>query len=437
MKISFVFPQWTYRFKEFKKLAEGVAFSPLTLAYLAAIAQKEHEVQIIDGEAEHLTPTELTERVLSFNPDLIGMTATTSFFDTVTQQAVIFKRVLNSKIVIGGPHVTYFKEKVFKECFDYFIIGQCDGTFASFLRNPKETKGVLYRKNKKIIYTGNNDEVVDLNTLPWPLRGSLRHDLYIIGTQYGRKKYTTMMMSRGCPFKCVFCSTSIYGNKVRRRSVESVIEEIKEILNNYYIKHIYFTDDTLTLDRKFIMQVCLEIINRGLRFTWESSTRADLVDEELIKTMREAGCIRLSFGLESTDKQVRLLIRKHVPLEAYTVANRLTNKYGIETINSVMLGLPGDNRSTIEHTINYVRNCREIKHATFGIAIPYPGSEMYNMAVKELHGLKLVSEDFSMYQRYGSAVMTVGGISQLELLEYQRRGLMRIYLVWWRIIPVI
>jgi radical SAM superfamily enzyme YgiQ (UPF0313 family) len=122
-----------------------------------------------------------------------------------------------------------------------------------------------------------------------------------------------------------------------------------------------------------------------------------------------------------------------VPLESYTTANRIANKYGIETINSVMLGLPGDTRETMAATIRYLRNTRELKHSTLSIAMPYPGTELYEMARRGEHGLKLLSDDFSRYQRYGSAVMEVNGISPGELLRLQKIGLLKIYAVPWRL----
>jgi radical SAM superfamily enzyme YgiQ (UPF0313 family) len=174
-----------------------------------------------------------------------------------------------------------------------------------------------------------------------------------------------------------------------------------------------------------------------LKFTWEGGTRANLVDEELIREMAECGLIRISFGLESANSRVRDIIKKGVPIESYVSANELTNRYGIETINSVMLGLPGDNYSSIEETISFVRRSKAIKHATFGIAIPYPGSKMYDMALNEEHGLKLETHDFTKYQRYNSAVMTVNGISPMEMRRLQKKGLLKIYLVPWRIVPIL
>lgn len=445
MRLSLVFPAWTHVFGSMAKVAKGAStFPPLNLAYLAAIAEKNgHIVQLIDGEAEQLTISEIVSRVKEFSPDLIGLTAATPMFHIAVEQARAFKKALSSPIVVGGPHVTFFREKIFDECFDYFVIGQCEGTFGSFLKKIEKREdisdipGLLFRKNGSNIFTGDNPQFTVLDDIPFPARHLLNSDLYYVGTMKGKKKYTSIMTSRGCPFRCVFCSTSIYGNRVRRRSLENVVAELRHVINNLGIDHFYFIDDTLTLDRKYIIGLCDEVERQGLKFTWEGGTRANLIDEELIDRMSKCGLIRISFGLESADMEVRKIIKKEVPLDSYVTANKLTNKYGIETINSVMLGLPGDTFESINRTISFVRNARDIKHATFGIAIPYPGSEMYEMALRGAYGLKLETQDFSQYQRYNSAVMTVNGMSPKKLIKLQKKGLIKIYLVPWRIIPVL
>lgn len=445
MKLSLVFPSWTFVFGAMNKVARGAStFPPLNLAYLAAIAGKNgHTVQLIDGEAEQLTISEIVERIRDFSPDLVGLTSTTPMFHIAVEYARAIKKTTGVPIIAGGPHITFFREKVFHDCFDYFAIGQAESTFGCFLNtlekggDVSDIPGLLIRKGDRNIFTGENPQVVALDEIPFPARHLFKSDLYSVGTLRGRKKYTSIMTSRGCPFKCIFCSTSIYGNRVRRRSISNVISELKHIINDLGIDHFYFLDDTLTLDRKYILDLCDEVEKEGLKFTWEGGTRANLVDEELIARMAKCGLIRISFGLESADTEVRGIIKKEVPLESYVIANELTNKYRIETINSVMLGLPGDTYESIEKTISFVRNSRSIKHATFGISIPYPGSEMYEMALKGEHGLKLETQDFSKYQRYNSAVMTVNGISPNELLRLQKKGLIRIYLVPWRIVPVL
>lgn len=445
MKLSLIFPSWTQVFGSMSRVArQASTFPPLNLAYLAAIAENNgHTVQLIDGEVEQLTLSEIIERVKAFSPDMIGLTATTSFFHITVEYANAIKKVLNSPIIIGGPHISYFRENIFYECFDYFVIGQCEGTFGAFL-NALERKediskipGILFRKEGESIFTGNNCQIIELDEILFPARHLLKNDLYEVGTVRGRKKYTSIMATRGCPFKCVFCSTSIYGNCVRTRSIGNLLYEIKHVINTFGIDHFYFVDDVLTLNRKYILKFCDEIEKQGLKFTWEGSTRANLVDDELVARMTGNGLIRISFGFESADPEVRRIIKKEIPLESYILANTLTNKYNIETINSVMLGLPGDTYESIGKTISFIRNSREIQHATFGVAIPYPGSEMYDMALKGEYGLKLETQDFSKYQRYNSAVMTVNGISPKELLHLQKIGLMKIYLVPWRIIPIV
>jgi radical SAM superfamily enzyme YgiQ (UPF0313 family) len=131
------------------------------------------------------------------------------------------------------------------------------------------------------------------------------------------------------------------------------------------------------------------------------------------------------------------IIKKKVPLVSYIKANRLTNKYGIETVNSVMLGLPGEDRASIDRTISFLRKAKDIHHTTYGIAIPYPGTEFYEMAKKGEYGLKLHTEDFSKYQRYGNGVLSVGDLSPEDLIRLQKIGLLKIYLTPWRIWPML
>lgn len=156
-----------------------------------------------------------------------------------------------------------------------------------------------------------------------------------------------------------------------------------------------------------------------------------------MKRLKQCGLIRISFGLETTAPKVRKIIKKEVPLESYIKANKLNKKYGIETINSVMLGLPGETLESINNTVDFLCKARDIEHTTYGVAMPYPGTEMYKMALKGEHGLKLVNNDFSAYQRYGSAVMEVNGIKPEEIIALQKRGLIKIYSCWWRIRPML
>lgn len=445
MKISFLFPRWTEVFGTFSGLAKKTSgFPPLNIAILAAIAEKAgHKVQLVDGEIEDLTDRDIIERVKDFSPDLIGLTGTTPMFHLVSRLAKALKEETGVPIMAGGHHVTLFKEKVFEKCFDFLFAGEADTSFADFLKCYNDNgdfaavKGLIFRRKGEPIFTGNPLPVQDLDAIPFPARHLLKFEKYKVGTLRGTLNYTSIMTTRGCPFECIYCSNSVYGRNVRRRSIENVMDEIEHVVDRFGIKHFYFVEDVLTLSKQYSLGLCDEIDKRGLKITFEGSTRANLFDEELAKRLAKSGLIRLSFGLESADPKVLKIIKKQVPLESYLAANRLTNKYGIETINSVMLGLPGEDRASIDRTIAFLRKAKDIHHTTYGIAMPYPGTEFYEMAKRGEYGLKLHTDDFSKYQRYNSAVLSVGDLSPDDLIRLQKVGLLKIYLTPWRIWPML
>ncbi|MSR77777.1 MAG: radical SAM protein [Candidatus Omnitrophica bacterium] len=445
MKLSLVFPPWFKEFGNYQAAARRIStFPPLNLCIVAAIAKKAGwEVQLIDAHIEGLNDDELIKAVGDFNPDLIGLTAATPFYPNAARVARMLKQALGKPIVMGGPHVTYFGAKAFVDGLDYLVIGECETVLTEFLeqfekgnRYP-DVLGIMTHKEEEVFYRGGAPTVSNLDTASLPERSLLKHELYMMGTSKGRKRYTSFQMSRGCPFSCIFCASDLYGKKVRRRSIDNVVEELKMVLHQYKVEHIYFVDDVLTLDRAYIFKLCDAIEKHQLKFTFESSTRADLWDEALAVRLKQCGLVRISFGLESADDHVRELMKKGVSLDSHIVANKINNRLGIETTNSAIIGLPGDTRESINRTVQYICSQRELQHITLNIAIPYPGTEMFKMVERGDHGLKLVEEDFSKFQRYGSAVMDVGDLKAGELIDIQSMALMRIYACWWRWIPII
>lgn len=441
-----LFPKWTSAYGLFSYFAKKASrWPPLNLAYIAAVAENNgHMVKIVDGEAEDLPTAKILERINEFKPDIIGMTATTPFFHVVVKLAEAIKGFNKSiPIAIGGAHITILQKEDFNLCFDYAFLGEAEESWAQFLdrygsgKDMSDIKGLLYRKGDEVVCTGLSEPIKNIDSIPYPARHLLKLDKYNIGTLKGVKNFTTIMTTRGCPFECIFCSTKVFGSRIRRRSLDSVMDEIKSIIYNFNIKHFTFLDDTLTLDRNYILQLCKRIQAEDFSITFDGSTRANLVDDELIAEMAKAGLIRISFGLESVDPRIRKIIKKEVPLESYQKANQITNKYGIETLNSVMLGLPGETAETVESTLGYLRNARHIQQANLSIATPYPGTELYRMAKEGQHGLRLLTEDFSRYRRYGSAVMEVNELSAQDLIDLQNDGFLRIYSAPWRIIPMV
>ncbi|MCX6993103.1 MAG: radical SAM protein [Kiritimatiellaeota bacterium] len=446
MRICLLYPKWTTGYSIIAHFAKkGATWPPLNLAYLAAMAENAgHAVRIIDAQCEDMSPGHLLDETGNFKPDIIGITSTTPFHHVALALAKELKHRLNGiPIIIGGPHITVLKEAAFDRCFDYGFVGEADKSWPLFLeryangRDVSDVKGILFRKKGEIIFTGEPDLIDNVDAIPLPARHLLKNNKYKIGTLHGTKNFTTIMTTRGCPYKCIFCSTKVFGKKTKSRSPGLVVDEIKSVVNEFNIRHFIFLDDTLTLNRQNILEICELLINGKIKITFEGSTRANLVDEELVSKLAAAGLIRLSFGLESVDDNIRRIMRKEVPLESYIQANKLSNKYGIETLNSCMIGLPGETRETIRSTLSFLRHSREIKQANISIAVPYPGTELYEMAKRGDYDLKLEVDDFSKFRRYNVATMSVGDLSPSDLVKLQNSAFASIYIAPWRWVPVL
>ena len=464
MKVALLYPVWTGDYGVFGHFARRAAtWPPLNLALLGAIAkQNGHEVVIVDAEVERLPQEKLVDRALALKPDIIGLTAYSPFFHVNDNLAQALKeKAPDIPIAIGGPHITIMKEKALLPAFDYAFVGEAEQSFPEFLehyengRDISEVKGLIFRKNGDIVDTGMPEPIsleapaagvegkgtrgrgYPLDQFPQPDRSLLPMDKYKMGSLHGRLHFTSIQTMRGCPWKCIFCASDVLNTtRVIMRSPRSIVDEMMSVVSNFNIRHFYIVDDVMTLWPDHILEIC-DLIEKGkLKITFEGSTRANLVEDKLFARLAESGLIRISFGLETVDSEMRKTMKKKVPLEAYSDANKICNKYGIEALNSVMIGLPGETRETVRSTLNWLRNAREVKQANFAIAVPYPGTEFADMAHAGTHGVELLSEDFSKYRRYGSAVTKVGELTPQDLIELQNEGFVSIYSAWWRWIPV-
>ena len=453
MKVALIFPTWTDTYGGYAILARRATnWPPLNLCIVAALAEREgHEVIIIDAEADRKTCADVIDDLRKFEPDVIGMTANTPFYHVAVDWSIKLKDVFPScQMVIGGQHITVLKEDAMLGKFDVGFLGEVEESFPEFLRyyeknkNPAEwaaeVNGIIYRKeDNTFINTGQANPLYDVDTMPVPARHLLDMSQYTLGTEKrGFQRMTSIQTVRGCPFKCTFCSTKVFGKNFRRRSAKLVIEEIIECVEKYNSEHFMFLDDTLTMHKKHFMGICEEILqakkNGELpeRITFEGSTRANVMDEEIAEIMSKAGFIRLSFGLESVDVVIRKLMKKQVKLETYIDAYKLTDKYGIETVTSTMIGYPGESHQSIKKTLSFLRWLKRVKRANLSITVPYPGTEIYEWVKEEKYGLKLLEPDFKQWRRYNVAVMQVGDLSPADLVEYQNDAYASIYLMPWR-----
>lgn len=463
MKIVFAYPRWTGEYGLFGYFAKrNSTWMPQNIALLAAVAEQHgHTASIIDGQADDLSEEDMVNRLIASKPDVIALTAYSPFFHLNASLAKKIKETGSQiPIIVGGPHITIMKEKIIEQNpqFDYLFIGEAEQSLPTFLGAFQEgtdlahVQGVTFKRKGQLVVgqqqviptpikiTGKTvGSEFALDRYPFPARHLLNMQNYRLGTDGGRMHFTSIHTMRGCPWHCIFCcSDTLNTTRMAMRSPRSVVDEIKQVQRDFpYISHFFFTDDVLTLWAKdHILPICDLIIKEDLKITFESSTRANLVEDAMMEKLAAAGLVRLSFGLESVNSQIRETMRKQVNLADYTIANKLCAKHGVEAMNSVMIGLPGETRETIEELMTWLANSREVKQANLAIAVPYPGTEFNRMATAGTHGVELLSEDFSKYMRYGKAVTKVGELTGEDLIDAQNKGFVRIYSKPWRWKPM-
>ncbi|MFH1691084.1 MAG: radical SAM protein [Candidatus Omnitrophota bacterium] len=437
-KLLLIIPPWNYVYKSLSLISrEIVVAPPLGLLYIAAVAQmQDWNVKIVDMDAEGLLLPDALEVIKGFLPDLIGFSVATPFFNSVVGISRGIKEQFDIPVIIGGAHPTVVGECSVVEGIDFAMMGESELSFAQFLRSfvgerdYSSIPGLIFRQDGKIVVNPHSSSKVLMDELPLPARQLLPLESYKVNLPgYGQRMYTSITTSRGCPYECIFCSVAtIFGRSLRFRPVDLVVNEIEECKTRYGITHFHFVDDTLTVKRDYTIELCNLLIEKNLNITWEGWTRADCIDEVLLRLMKESGFMRISFGLETGNKDIMALIKKRVTHDQIHNAFALAGKLGIESRCSVMIGHPGETKKTVWETINFVRNERDIFYSNLSIATPYPGTQLAHMAAQGDHGLRLLSSDPNKFVRYFSPVMEMNDLSAKDLKSIQMLGLVWIHL---------
>jgi radical SAM superfamily enzyme YgiQ (UPF0313 family) len=259
----------------------------------------------------------------------------------------------NTMIIVGGIHPTLLPERTLKDMeADLLVIGEGKLTFRELISCLKEDRsfqkipGIAYRLNGEIIINPLRPLIDNLDLLPFPAR-----DL-IFNPEDFSINYGMIFTARGCPSKCIFCaSNKLWSRKVRFRSKENILEELKAVIKTHSISYFRFTDDTFTLNKKRTLDLCQLIIDEKLNIAWECDTKVKCLDEELLEKMKEAGCIQVNIGVESGSERIRRLIRKECSIEKIEKAFRLINEVGIEAVAYFMFGFPSETKEDMEKTL--------------------------------------------------------------------------------------
>lgn len=410
----------------------GMTAPPMGLAYLAAMLEKHNfSVEILDCPALCISFESLGKEIESRRPDIIGITATTATVTSGLKTAKIAKSVLpNSTVVFGGAHFTFMPEYTMREndSIDIGCIGEGEYTFLDLVQSLEkggdlnDVQGIIYRLNEKIVRTSPRPYISNLDELPFPARHLLPMDKY---SAFGKKMpFGTILTSRGCPFGCTFCSSSLlFGKKFRARSAENVVDEVEHFQNTYNNKNVEFIDDTFTVDWKRVKVICDEMLERKLDTTWVCSCRVDLINKDILQWLKKSGCKMIYFGVESGVQRVINLMKKGIKIDQALKVMKWSREVGIETVASFVIGIPGETWEDAIQTIKFAKKI-DADYVQFSIATPFPGTELYNMAKDE--GL-LLTEDWSRYTVL-KPVMKTKELSPEQLQKLIRKAYFQYYL---------
>ena len=350
------------------------------LLYLSAYLEKNGmSVKILDVIAARITLEDILENVAQEKPTVVGISATSSGLRSAVS---ICRRIKENfegvPVCIGGAHVNcdpHFHERV--PVFDYCVMGEGEKTFYESvvkLKNGEKVEGILQ-----------GESIEPLDDVPFPARHLIEFQDYVRWEHRNstKKPNATMLGSRGCPFKCTFCSIPAVGHKVRYRSAKNIVDEMEAIYDTCDGNYT-FVDDVLTLNQNKTIELCDEIIKRGLgdKVKWNGMTRAEILGEKLVAKMAKAGCNDLFFGIESGSERVRTdVIAKKISNEEIKDAVSLCRKYGIVTNFFLMVGFPTETHEEIQETVEIGKKSGA---DMIGIhqTIPFPGTGIYDYSVK-------------------------------------------------------
>lgn len=388
------------------------------LAYIGAyVLNLGHEVLAIDAIYEGIDNSEVTKRLISFAPDIVGFTAKTPDIREVENIARVIKlKFANCTVVVGGSHITGLGERVLLECeeFDLAVVGEGEFAFSEVLQNMENgkdfsnIKGIIYRDDKGIVTTMPRELILDLDCLPHPA-----WELFPAG------KGKSIFSSRGCPYNCIFCQR-VMGKHVRQMSVSYIIKEIKLCIYRYGSRFFQIEDEVFGLNKSWIIEFLSQLKKQGLhkKIKWAANSRVNLANEGLYREMHECGCKILCFGIESGNQRILDNVAKGFKLSEAENAIRIAQKVGLQTHCFFILGHPFETKKTIRDTINFA--CRlNPTDVSFGIMVPYPGTKVYEMARNGEGEYVGFHENWEQYTKYFGSGLELKNVSRTALNRYQ------------------
>jgi anaerobic magnesium-protoporphyrin IX monomethyl ester cyclase len=412
MTVALIYPR-------FRSTLAGGLEEPLGILYVAsALRGAGHDVRLVD-----LTFAK-SLGVLDSAIDgagWIGMSSSSAMFGKALGVLGYVKRLApGTPTVIGGPHATVATEDALRAGFDYAFLGEAETTVLQFTElldqeRARECPGLAWVERGSVRTNGRAGFISDLDALPFPARDLMDYSNYpTIG----------IMASRGCPFHCFYCQPTVerlFGQRVRTRSPESVVDEIAIALSIAGDKDVCFKDDTLTLfSVDWFARLRDELGRRGIEIRWQANSRVDTVTYDKLKVMRESGCVQIGFGVESGSPDVLKFYKKHTEPAQAECAFRWCHELGILPHAFLMLGAPDETLDDLKMTYNLVKRIKPRSWIVF-TATPLPGTHMHRFA--EEQGLLSIEGydgfDNAENSLRGRAPMTLRRVTQADISRYR------------------
>jgi len=409
----------------------------MTLAYLAAnLEAAGHQVVACDAIALGLSEADTIKRMQDFKPDLALFNTTTPSIANDLKFAEKFKAMIpDCFIALFGTHVTAtHRETMEANTFiDATIRNEPEWAALALAealakRGSKtesmDVAGCTLRVRDVIRECLPRDFVTDLDSLKFPAWQHFPVDEYL--HPVFNKPYLMVNTSRGCVHGCVFCvAHQFYGRKVRYRSVESVVTEIRDhVMGRFGVRHIWLYADDFTRNPEYVKKLCRAILKEKLKIVWWTNTRVDVKDEEMFRLMKQAGCHMLSIGGESADPEILKRIRKATKPADIRETVRILRKVGINSLVYFLIGLPGETRETIRTTIEFSKSINP-DYVEFYPATPYPGTEFQQIAFREN---MIEVHEWEKYMCGGSEfVVKIPGVEKWELEGILRKAFREFY----------
>lgn len=403
---------------------------PLGLMYLASYVREKigEEVKILDaltegiervvkhrgGRRYGMSEAAIGKVIREYKPDVVGVSNMYTAYEADVVEICRLVKKINSDIltVVGGAHVSINpKAMTQKKDIDVAVYGEGEITFGEIVAGKSlgVIKGIVYKEGRKLVMNQRREPVANLDDLPFPAWDMIEAEKYCVGNVFHmREPAFQIVSSRGCPNHCLYCSIhSLWEHRWRGRSAKNVVDELEFLNQNFGAREFSFQDDSMSVDKERMRKICEEIIKRGLDVKWTTPNGIAhwTLDKKIIKRMKQAGCYRITFGIESGDVETRRWVGKPFDLDQATELIKYANSLGMWTLTTNILGFPYDTREKMMATLDYAIKS-EVDLAFFFILGPRPGTPIYEIFKREGWLMKdkrmLFSENVACRTKYFS-----------------------------------